>query len=306
MSGSTVRVTALICTRNRPDQIGEAIKSVLVNAADGMELIVLDQSPGSETERSLASWLGDPRVVYRRTHTVGKGVALNEGLRLARGAIVVLTDDDCIAPPGWVENMARVLEARPRVAIVFCNVVAVPHDQNLGYVPTYERRQNRLVKSLWDLRDGLGLGAGMAIRREVALSLGGFDESFGPGARFPSADEWDVAIRALVAGWHVYETSELAILHDGFRTHVEGREHAQRDWLALGAVSTKALRRGHLRAAVVPFYFYPSRALWPVCLDLMQLRRPRGLRRIEAYLRGFAEGMGTPMDPQSLKFRTPS
>jgi GT2 family glycosyltransferase len=201
--------------------------------------------------------------------------------------------------------MAKLFDARPRVAIVFCNVLPVPHDRRTGYVPTYERSQSRLITSLWGLRDGLGLGAGMAIRREVAMSLGGFDEWFGPGARFPSADEWDMAIRVLVSGWHIYETSDLSIVHDGFRSSVEGREHVLRDWIALGAVSAKPLRGGHVRAVVVPLYFYPAKALWPLCLDLLQFRRPRGLLRIKAYLRGFAEGMGTPMDPQSLKFRPP-
>jgi glycosyltransferase involved in cell wall biosynthesis len=298
-----IHVTALICTRNRPRLIREAVRSLLADADDTMELIVLDQSPGADTEQALLPWIGDPRVVYRRTQTIGKGVALNEGLRLAKGALVVLTDDDCIAPPGWAGNMAKLFDARPQVAIVFCNVLPVPHDPRTGYVPTYERSQSRLITSLWGLRDGLGLGAGMAIRRDVAMSLGGFDESFGPGARFPSADEWDMAIRVLVFGWHIYETSDLSIVHDGFRSSVEGREHVLRDWIALGAVSAKPLRGGHVRAAVVPLYFYPAKALWPMCLDLLQFRRPRGLLRIKAYLRGFAEGMGTPMDPQSLKFR---
>jgi hypothetical protein len=244
--------------------------------------------------------------LYRRLQTTGKGVALNEGLRLARGTIVVLTDDDCIAPAGWVRNMAQLFDSRPQVAIVFCNVLPVPHDRGAGYVPSYERSQSRLISTLWGLRVGLGLGAGMAVRRDVALSLGGFDESFGPGGRFPSADEWDMAIRALMSGWHIYESAALSIVHDGFRSFRDGREHALRDWVALGAVSTKPLRRGQLQAAVVPLYFYPSRALWPVCLDVLRLRRPRGFLRITAYLRGFAAGMTTPLDPHSLKFRSRS
>lgn len=305
-SVSMVDVTALICTRNRPTHIGAAVRALLTDQNDGMELIVLDQSPNSDTEQAMKPWTGDTRVMYRRTQTSGKGSALNEGLRLARGKIVALTDDDCIAPPGWVRSMAHLFEERPRVAIVFCNVRAVPHDPRAGYVPSYERRDSRLITSLWGLRDGLGLGAGMAIRRDVALSLGGFDESFGPGARFPSADEWDMAIRALVFGWHIYETPDLSVVHDGFRSHLDGREHVLRDWIALGAVSAKPLRGGHVRAAVMPLYFYPAKALWPVCLDLLQGRRPRGLLRIKGFLRGFAEGMGTPLDRELLKFRPPS
>jgi GT2 family glycosyltransferase len=299
-----INVTALVCTRNRPKQIANAVRSLLDGAGD-VELIVVDQSPGVETEQALARWKSDARLRYHRTRTTGKGAGLNEGLRMARGSVVVLTDDDCEVPRSWAAEMARILEARPQVAILFCNVVPVPHDRSAGYVPAHERSQSRLLTSVDDLRDGLGLGAGMAIRKDVALALGGFDESFGPGARFPSADEWDICLRALLAGFHVYETPELAIVHDGFRSFEEGRAHARRDWIALGAVCAKPLRAGHMRAAVVPLTFFPQKALWPPISDLLHLRRPRGLGRITAFLSGFVDGLRTPVDTETLRFVKP-
>ncbi|MEY4508220.1 MAG: hypothetical protein RLZZ450_342 [Pseudomonadota bacterium] len=267
-----------------------------------MELIVVDQSPGRESEDILSGWASDPRFRYQRTTTVGKGAGLNVGLAQAKGSVVVLTDDDCEAPRGWVNDMAHILNSQPNVAILFCNVVAVPHDPKAGYVPTHERSGSRLLKSVNGLRDGLGLGAGMAIRRDVAVALGGFDESFGPGARFPSADEWDLSIRVLLSGWYVLETPELSILHDGFRSFAEGRDHARRDWLALGAVCAKPLRAGHFRAAFVPLFFFPAKALLPPIFDLLKRRRPTGLGRITAFLTGFADGMRTPMDPKTMRF----
>ena len=66
----------------------------------------------------------------------------------------------------------------------------------------------------------------MAVRRDVMLELGGFDELFGPGARFMSADDVDVAVRVLLRGWHVYTTGDRRVVHHGFRTLREGRDHA--------------------------------------------------------------------------------
>jgi GT2 family glycosyltransferase len=43
----------------------------------------------------------------------------------------------------------------------------------------------------------------MGLRRDFVEQLGGFDDFFGPGGRFPSADEFDLSIRALLSGWHV-------------------------------------------------------------------------------------------------------
>jgi glycosyltransferase involved in cell wall biosynthesis len=267
-----------------------------------MELIVIDQSDDSASERALDAQRADPRLRYFRSQGRGKGAALNEGICAARGTIIVCTDDDCEAPPGWIEGMARALESQPTAVVAFCSVIPVAHDPSAGYVPAYELKKNRLLRSVSAICGGLGIGAGMALRRDFAMSMGGLDESFGPGARFPSADEWDICMRALLSGAHVYETAELSILHDGFRTFAEGRQHARRDWIALGAVCAKPLRAGHLRAAVVPAWLFSTRAVWPPIVDLLHLRRPRGAARILAFVQGFAAGLGTQVDRATLRF----
>ena len=189
--------------------------------------------------------------------------------------------------------MARALESQPTAALAFCQVLPVAHDRSAGYVPAYNLARSRLLRSIADMRGGIGLGAGMALRRDFVRSLGGFDESFGPGGRFPSADEWDLAMRSLLRGWHVFETAELAIVHDGFRTMQEGRAHARRDWLALGAGCAKPLRAGHWKAAVVPVWLFSTKAAWPPIADALALRKPRGTGRIVAFVTGFARGLLT-------------
>jgi glycosyltransferase involved in cell wall biosynthesis len=297
-----VEVSAIVCTRGRPEAVARAVASLLSPPGDPLELIVVDQSDDSETERALEPFATDPRFRYVRSKARGKGAALNEGIRLARGKIVVCTDDDCEAPPGWVRGMAAALGSQPSAVIAFCRVVAVAHDPNAGYVPAYDPKRNRLLRNVRAICDGLGIGAGMALSRDFAVSMGGFDESFGPGALFPSADEWDIAMRALLSGRHVYETGELAITHDGFRTFEEGREHARRDWIALGAVCAKPLRAKHFEAAVVPLWLFSTRALWPPIADVLHLRKPRGLLRIVAFLEGFGKGLSKAVDPKTLRF----
>jgi glycosyltransferase involved in cell wall biosynthesis len=297
-----VRVSAIVCTRNRPGPVAEAVRWLLDDTDPGLELIVVDQSDGSDTENALAAWRNDPRFRYLRSARRGKGAALNDGLAVARASIVAFTDDDCRVPPGWAVAMAKVLESHPSAAIAFCRVAAVPHDVTLGYVPAYDPPGNRLLRSITQVRNGLGLGAAMALRKDFAVSMGGFDESFGPGGRFPTGDEWDISIRALLKGWHVYETRELSVIHDGFRTFAEGRQHARRDWIALGAVCAKPLRAGYLRAVVVPLWFFSARALWPPLASVLRLRRPKGFGRIAGFVQGFADGMMTDVDPVTLLY----
>ncbi len=298
----TQTLSAVVCTRNRPAQIAETVKLLLQGGPDHMELIVVDQSDGPATQDVLARFNSDARLRYHRSGKKGKGVALNEALALARGEIVVCTDDDCLAPPGWVEAMTRALHSHPDAVIAFCKVDPVAHDPAKGYVPCYQITGSRTLHSVGDICGGLGLGAGMAVRRDFVVDSGGFDEFFGPGGRFPSADEWDLVIRALLKGHSVYETGDIAIVHDGFRSLDEGRVHVRRDWLALGAVCAKPIRAGYLRALVVPVWLFSVRAVWPIFRDMAALRRPRGFARVTTFLSGFAQGFATPVDPRTLRF----
>jgi glycosyltransferase involved in cell wall biosynthesis len=298
-------VSVVVCTCNRPGSVSNTVRALRAGADGTIEIIVIDQSEGSETEEAIAAIAAIASVasvVYRRSKRRGKGAALNEGLEIARGDIVVCTDDDCIPPPGWANAMARKLRSTPGAVLEFCRVEAVSHDKAKGYVPTYDLARDRVLTTVGALRDGIGLGAAMALRRDFVSSIGGFDESFGPGARFPSCDDWDLAIRALLTGGHVLETAGLSVVHDGFRTFEQGMAHSRRDWLAIGALFAKPLRAGHFGAAPVAAVIFASRALWPPLAQLLQLERPRGLGRVLAFARGFAAGLRTPVDARTLRF----
>jgi GT2 family glycosyltransferase len=248
-------------------------------------------------------FMADRRLRYVQSKAVGKGAALNEGLGLAHGGIVVCTDDDCDTPPGWVVGMADILDAHPRVAVAFCNVLAAPHDRSAGYIPAYERRTDRVLTSVLQVRHGIGLGAGMALRRGAVLAFGGFDEAFGPGSRFRSGDDWDISVRALLNGWHVFDTAGHAVRHHGYRTFAEGKDHAWRDWVGIGALFGKPLRAGRLSVAIPALYQFAVYAVWPPIAAVLRGRPPSGWARIAGFARGFLEGVSTPTDRKTVAFR---
>jgi len=299
----TVSATVLICTRDRPDSLVRAVQSLLADRDAEFEAIVIDQSAGPESREALKPFVPDWRFRYVRSSSRGAGAALQQGLLLARGEILACIDDDCEAPQGWVAGMVRALGEQPTAAIVFCNVCAAPHNQAAGYVPAYTRRQSRLVRSIVATCAGHGLSAGMAMRRDVIRSLGGFDPALGPGAQFPAGDDWDLAFRVLLSGWHVYETADVSVVHHGFRTFAEGRDHTRRDWRGIGAVSAKLLRSAHVSALAVPLWEFTVHALWPPVVDLLTLRRPRGWMRIAGFVDGFLQGLQTRLDRTTLLFR---
>ena len=298
-------ISALVCTRNRPADAERAVRSLLASHGVDLELVVVDQSDDDETRRRLAA-LGDARVRLVRATPAGKPSALNKGLEVVASSIVVITDDDCEVPPGWVAGMARELQARPHVGLVFSNVVAASYDRRRGYVPTYERRRDREVHSIWGTCAGRGLGAAMAVRRDAVRALGGFDEAVGPGARFRSADDWDLELRLLLSGWHIYESADLWVVHHGFRSFADGRRHSHANWYGMGAVCAKPVRAGHPTAVGLGVWELVAHAAAPAVADLLSLRRPHGLGRIPAFCRGFFRGLTTDVDRAHLLYREAS
>jgi GT2 family glycosyltransferase len=276
--------------------------SSLTQSPGNFEVIVIDQSDAAIASEIAAALPRDPRLRHVRSSLRGKGAALNEGLRLASADIVVCTDDDCEAPPGWIEQMAEIAGRAPSAAVVFCNVLPPAYDRAAGYVPAYVRQNDRVVSSVLDARHGLGLGAGMALRRDRILAIGGFDESFGPGSRFGSADDWDIALRAVLKGWQVHDTAAAAVTHHGFRTLAEGRAHAARDWIAIGALCAKLIRAGSLQAVWLALWLFAMEGLWPPLRDLTRLRRPSGLARIRGFIAGLGGGLRQSVDAATLQF----
>lgn len=301
--GKRQLVTALICTRNRGSSLTSTVSSILTSTHPNFEILVVDQSTDGETRQALTPFLQDERLRYVHQAAQGLGRARNLGLAEARGEVVAMTDDDCAVPPHWLETMAGIFEDYPQVAVAFCNVNPAPHDSHKGFIPAYQRSGGKLLLNSLDKCAARGIGAGIAVRRESVLALGGFDAMLGAGARFPSCEDGDLAVRALLLGYNVYETDAVAVEHAGFRTWEEGRSLARRDWIAIGAAYAKPLKSGYWRFAVVPAYELGRFALWPPLWDLLRMRKPRGLGRIAAFLQGFVQGWRTPVDPRTLLFR---
>jgi glycosyltransferase involved in cell wall biosynthesis len=295
-------ISALVCTCSRGRLVVDTVSSILANTYPNFELVVVDQSKDNETREALRPFSADPRLRYLKSATVGKGYALNAGLGETKGMAVAITDDDCTVPPNWLETFASIFAAHPKVAIAFCCVVAGEHDRTAGFVPDYVRTGDRMLTTMHDARLVRGLGAGIAVRRHMIEEIGGFDPMLGPGSRFQDCDDRDIAMRALLARYHVYETSTISVKHFGFRTWQQGPQLTRRNFLGIGAAYSKFLKCGRVELMYIPAYEFIKYALWPPIRDVLHLRQPSGIVRITAFAQGFVEGLRTPLDRATMIF----
>lgn len=298
-----MRMTAVVCTRNRGAMVADAVRSILANDHPDFELILVDQSTNDLTQTALCEFLSNPRLRYVRSPERGLSNARNLGISLAKSEKVAMTDDDCTVPNDWLTRMEYALDRAGPVAIVIGNVFAAPYDKSKGFVPNYTQASSFLARSVRDKHRIEGMAACMGIRADACRKLNGFDPSLGSGSRFHSADETDIIIRALLAGYRVLETPEVLVTHFGLRTWKEAVAIVHNYLYGIGATIAKHLRSGNWS---ITYVVLALAGRWMFGHPVMDYGFQPGRRvRLFGFLSGFKAGISTPVDKRTGHFVQP-
>jgi GT2 family glycosyltransferase len=289
-----VPITVVLATRNRAAAAARASGSILRSRYPDFCLRIVDQSDDGSTRAALADAARDPRVTIVTAPPRGVAAARNLGIAQSDTPIVACTDDDCEAPPEWLDAIAATFAADPTIAIVFGTVNAPAYDRTRGFIPAYRAPRACTAHSIAQKASVEGLGANMAMRRSAWQALGGFDETMGVGSTFRAGEETDLAIRALIAGHRVHEAPEVAVVHFGFRRWDEARRTVAGYMFGLGAANAKMLRLAGWRACnPLARLAWRWLAAGPVA-DLNHV--PPRLQRLRPFVRGAWLGLRTPLD----------
>jgi len=237
-----IPISVVIATMNRGDSLSKTVESILNNNYSDFEIIAIDQSTDNICKKSIEKYREKSHFFYHHIDDTGMARARNFGIEKASGEIIAITDDDCIVPENWLLEIQKIFIQYPRVAIVFGNVLPAEHDGSSGFIPGYVREYMRVVSWVLDKNDVDGLGACMAIRKQVWLECHGFDNMLGVGGMLHSSSEGDLVLRALHKGYQVCETPDVFTIHRGFRTWAEGSQLIYRYWYGTGAMYGKHLK----------------------------------------------------------------
>ena len=274
--------TVVVCTLGRPELLAGCLESVAAAMRAGDELIVVSADGAGLTDPT-----ADLEVAARwlQADQPGKSRQLNQAVRAAKGEIVVITDDDCVVAPGWVDGMVGAF-ASADVGAAFGPV------RGLSSVPGPAAPvlpAGPAPIEYWVYAHG----AAMAIRRPALVEVGGFDERLGPGAP-AHGEEGDVVLRLVERGWTCRIAGAPVVEHREWRSADEEARNLLVYERGSGALLGAALRRR------------PARSLKPFVLRLRyqgQLWLQPGLRgwafgprTLIAFLRGVIVGLG--MRPQ--------
>ena len=273
---------APICTvvigATRQGSLPAAIRSVQRQTFDRWELLLIGQGEDAGIREVASRWqLEEPRIRYLHLAHRGLSRARNAGLEVSRGAWVAMMDDDCEASPDWLAVLAARFQADPELGLIGGSMLAPPKPAGHGFgrCPHWEPAEASF-DSARESRppEGFGIvGGNFALRREVAMRIGRFDESFGVGAEFPAAEEMDYLFRAFAHGVKVVATPSAVVHHSdgwrfGYRTVLR---HQRQRGLGNGALAAKRMMRGDAGGREEL-----DALLGKIAKDLIHLRRPEG------------------------------
>lgn len=181
----TFDATIVIVTRNRKDELRQAVSSALAQEG-AIEVIVVDDGSQDHTEEMMRSEF--PGATFIRD-SVSRGYIAqrNRAARLASAPIIVSIDDDAaFASPSTVKQTLAEFDS-PRVGAVA--------------IPFINVRQDARVRQRAPEGGGCHpvasfVGTAYAVRRDVFLATGGFREFY-----FHQGEEEDLCLRLYASGF---------------------------------------------------------------------------------------------------------
>ena len=121
------RTSVLMAAYNpAPDQLTQAVDSVLAQTVADLELIVVDDGSDHPVADLLASRRDERLRIVRHPANRGLSAARNTALRLARAPLVSHLDSDDAWEPGYLEHVLPAF-ADPAVGLVYTNATILGH-----------------------------------------------------------------------------------------------------------------------------------------------------------------------------------
>lgn len=196
-------VTVLIAAYNEEKVIARTLASLAASRHPVRELLVVDDGSSDRTaERVRAFAAQDPRVRVVSQHNTGKSGALNNGLRLATGDLVVTVDADTLVSPDTVGNLVRHFAADRTGRLGAVAGVVRVGNRDLNLLTRWQSLEYLTQISVERAaHDALGAitivpGACAVWRRRAVLSVGGYSED-------TLAEDCDLSLSLHRAGWRV-------------------------------------------------------------------------------------------------------
>ncbi|MBL4708841.1 MAG: glycosyltransferase family 2 protein [Flavobacteriales bacterium] len=189
-----MKVSVIIPTINRYDDLKESIKCLLKQDFKEFEIIIIDQTEGGDSN-SLGEYHKNELIKYYRSDIKSASASRNIGIGIAEGVVLLFIDDDVIIEDKkFLQNHFRHYADE-----LIHGVVGCPLEKQLNQKVRYERhwmsyRDQEVAWLYFPSNYGcntyvaVGRSNNLSVRRTSAIEVGGMDENYERGAHREEAD----------------------------------------------------------------------------------------------------------------------
>ncbi len=218
-----MRASVVVPTHDRPEYLARCLAALAEQTlpASEYEVIVVDDGSSPPVADRFAGAAASRVKLVRRPVAGGPAAARNEGIKIAQGAVLAFTDDDCRPERGWLEAGCRAVEEGLDIA----TGRTVP-----------EPREQEAAGPFWYTMDVPGPDPRYSTcncfyRASVVRSAGGFRDLFDSPAGYHLGEDTDLAWRAIEAGARGGFARDAVVYHAvrprGFLEHLRSRRRLE-------------------------------------------------------------------------------
>ena len=231
-------ISVVICTHNRDRYLGTALDSVLQQAFEDYEIVVVDNASTDQTRQVVEARLPHERLRYVYEPKLGLNVARNRGAAETTGQIIAYFDDDAIAPPTWLQAIYEAFQRDEKVGIAGGKVTLIWPE---GYTqPRWLSASLAGNLGAYDLGEAVvkitnpgdtPRGLNYAMRRTVLDAVGGFQLNLDRvGKNLLSHGELYMTEVVLKAGWQVMYLPAAEVGHQVATERLSQSWYFRRGW----------------------------------------------------------------------------
>lgn len=219
-----ILVSILTCTFNpRADylqRVVDAVGSQTLETAQWEYIIVNNASSNFPS----IDFSGITNFTIIQEDKPGKSNALLTGMRLCRGRMIVIVDDDNLLPPNYLVTAWKIYCEMPMLGVWGGQINPEFETQPSAELEAYLHLLTlyKVERAIWSNihTNPVPAGAGMCLRKEVALKLqvnadtNGIFHSLGrTGIAMPGIDDWETAMAACDLGLGMGKFPSLELTH---------------------------------------------------------------------------------------------
>jgi biofilm PGA synthesis N-glycosyltransferase PgaC len=216
------KVSVIVPAWNEEVGLVRTVRTILESSHRNLEVVVVNDGSTDNSDRLMrqfiAEYEGDHAeedripIVYLYKENAGKGHALNDGIKLSTGEIIISIDADCVLLPSTIPNFVKYFENRKVMAAVGNVKVGNQSSllETLQYLEFlfsfYFKKADSILNTIYIIG-----GAAGAFRRKVFEEVGFYSAE-------NITEDIDLSVRIQKAGMRIVYAADAIVYTEGATT----------------------------------------------------------------------------------------